>query len=63
MPREKAAYRDNLEFLLERSGGKGMLNVSDVCRIYGINYRTAKKLFRFNSCNMISVVTLARDLS
>lgn len=63
MAREKPAYRDNLEFLLERAGGSGMLNVSEVCRILDIDFRTAKKLFPFNKCNMISVPTLARELS
>lgn len=62
MPREKEAYRDNLEFLLEKGGGKAMLNCSEVCRILGINPKTAKKLFSFNRCNMIAVPTLAREL-
>ena len=63
MAREKPAYRDNLEFLLERSEGKMILNISEVCRICGISYRTAKQLVPFNACNMISVPTLARELS
>ena len=63
MAREKPAYRDNLEFLLERSGGKALLNVREVCEICGISYNTARKLFSFNACNMISVPTLARELS
>lgn len=63
MAREKAAYRDNLEFLLERSGGKAMLNISEVCRICGISYRTAKQLFPFNDMNLISLPTLARAMS
>ena len=63
MAREKPAYRDNLECLLERSAGKAMLNYKEVGQILGIDWRTAKKLFPFNSCNMISVPTLARELS
>lgn len=63
MAKEKAAYRDNLEFLLERSGGRALLNVREVCEICGISYNTARKLFTFNTCNMISVPTLARELS
>ena len=63
MAREKPAYRDNLEFLLERSAGKAMLNYKEVGQLLGIDWRTAKKLFPFNSCNMISVPTLARELS
>ena len=63
MAREKPAYRDNLEFLLERSGGKALLNVKEVCQICGISYNTARKLFQFNVCNMISVPSLARELS
>lgn len=59
---EKPGYRDNLEFLLERANGKAMLNVSEVCRILSIDSRTAKKLFKFNECNMISLPTLARGL-
>lgn len=63
MPREKAAYRDNLEFLLERSEGKAMLNCAEVSRILSIDPRTAKKLFSFNPCGKISLPTLARELS
>lgn len=63
MPREKPAYRDNLEFLLERSGGKGMLNCSEVSRILGIDPRTARKMLPFNKQNLISVPTLAREIS
>ena len=49
MAKEKAAYRDNLEFLLERSGGRALLNVREVCEICGISYNTARKLFTFNA--------------
>lgn len=44
MAREKPAYRDNLEFLLERSAGKAMLNYKEVGQILGIDWRTAKTL-------------------
>ena len=63
MAREKPAYRDNLEFLLERSEGKMILNISEVCRICGISYRTSKQLFPFNDMNLISLPTLARAMS
>lgn len=59
---EKPGYRDNLEFLIERANGKGMLNISEVCRILDIDYRTARKLFTFNECRMISLPSLARQM-
>ena len=62
MPREKPAYRDNLERITERFPGKEMLTVKDVCAFCGLNNRTVKKLFEFNN-NYISVAKLAREMS
>lgn len=62
MPREKPAYRDNLERIKERFPDKELLSVSDVCEFCGKNYRTVKKLFEFKN-NFISVAKLAREMS
>ena len=62
VPREKSAYRDNLERITKRFPGKEMLTVKDVSVFCGLNVRTAKKLFEFNN-NYISVAKLAREMS
>ena len=63
MPREKETYRDNLEYLIARTNGQAMLNIKEVSELCGIDKRTAKKLFPFNECNMISLPSLARKMS
>lgn len=45
MAREKPAYRDNLEFLLERSAGKAMLNYKEVGQILGLIGELPKNSF------------------
>lgn len=62
MPREKPAYRDNLERIVGRFPNKEMLTVRDVSAFCGLDSRTAKKLFEFNN-NYISVAKLAREMS
>ena len=47
MSREKAAYRDNLELIMEMFPNKGVLTINDVVRYTGKNYRTVKKHFPF----------------
>ena len=62
MPREKAAYRDNLESLLEYFGEKRMYRPFEVAQYLGVNVRTVKKRFEFEK-GYITIVNLARALS
>mgnify|MGYP004582237571 CR=1 FL=1 len=62
MPREKAAYRDNLELLLEYFGEKRMYRPFEVAQYLGVNVRTVKKRFEFEK-GYITIVNLARALS
>ena len=61
--REKEAYRDNLERIISAFPGKEMLKIIEVQRFLGISRNAVTKLFTFNACNMISVATLAREMS
>ena len=63
MPREKEAYRDNLELLLQMFPEKKVLNIKDVSRFAGCDYRTAAKRYPFDKNKTISIATLARALS
>jgi hypothetical protein len=63
MPREKESYRDNLERIKEMYPDKEMLSLQEVAAFIGINWRTAKKMFSFNTFNYISVAVLAREMS
>ena len=63
MSREKEAYRDNLELIMDMFPGKRVLTINDVVRYTGKNYRTVKKLFPFIDGLGISVATFARILS
>lgn len=60
MPKEKEAYRDNLEWLDKRF--KDILNVKEVSLFAGMDYLTIAKMFPFKS-HYISKATLARYLS
>ena len=63
MPREKEAYRDNLERIKNMYPDKELLRVSEVMRFLGMkNYNSVLKRFPFKD-NYISVATLARELS
>lgn len=63
MPREKPAFRDNLEDILTFFGGRRMLTITDVREYTGLmDVRTIKRHFPFRG-NMISAVTLARCLA
>ena len=62
MPREKVAYRDNLELLLEYFGEKRMYRPFEVAQYLGVNVRTVKKRFEFEK-GYITIVNLARALS
>ena len=57
---ESFAYRENLEQILQFTGGKNLLNISEVSRFTGISdRRTVKRLFPFVN-SRISAATLAR---
>lgn len=63
MPRERPAYRDNLQDILEFSSGKRILTLDDVRRYTGIkDDRTLKRHFPFQG-RIISAPTLARCLA
>lgn len=63
MARERPAYRDNLQDILEFSGGKHTLTIDDVRRYTGIkDARTLKRHYPFQG-RYISAPTLARCLS
>ena len=62
MPREKEAYRDNLEQILNFTGGKQVLNITEVANFTGIGRHTVVKKYPFKK-GSISAATLARELS
>lgn len=62
MPREKEAYRDNLQRLNDAFPQKEILRRGEVVKFLGIDYRTAEKLYTFKEC-YISKATLARQMS
>lgn len=63
MPRERPAYRDNLEDILSFTGGKRMLTTADVRRYTGlVDIRTIKRHFPIQK-GVISAPTLARCLA
>ena len=62
MPREKPAYRDNLEYILERSGGKALLNQSEVARIFGVDRRRVRGV-PYNEMGYVTAPSLARYMS
>ena len=63
MPREPLAYRDNLEDLLQFFGGRRMLNLKDVARYTGRDYRWCKDRFAIATKKGISAPTRARMLA
>lgn len=67
MAKEKAAYRDNLESILEFLKGKygsarHMLKVKDVQEYTGFGYDFVKREYMPDKC-VISAETLARTLA
>ena len=62
MPLEKPAYRDNLERIIERFPERELLNKKDVMAFTGRSYEYVSRRFPFKD-NMISVATLAREMS
>ena len=62
MPREKEAYRQNIERIKEMYPDKEWLNIKEVCVFLGRDYQTVKKRIKFNN-NFVSVAALASQLS
>lgn len=63
MSRERPGYRENLQDILEFSGGRRMLTVADVKAYTGLaDYRTIKSRFPFRD-RYISAATLAMCLA
>jgi len=71
MPREKPAYRDNVEMLLEANDRKNMIRVSKAAKIMGITRKNLEAALiaddvatvKVGESVMVSVPTLARWLS
>ena len=68
MSRERPAFRDNMEMLLEATGGKTMIRLSEAATVLGVNKRTLEateglKVVQVGKSRMVSVATLARWLS
>ena len=63
MDYKETLYRDNLNRLLEKAGGKEVLNLQETADILGFRgTRTVKKLYPFVD-GYISLATLARCLT
>lgn len=64
MPREKEAYRDNLERINNFHPNGELLNIGDVMKFTGLGYKAVKNTFKFTTQGKyISKATLARALS
>lgn len=71
MPREKPAYRDNVEMLLEANDRKNMIRVSKAAKVLGISKDSLVEALqddriypiKMGESLMVSVPTLARWLS
>lgn len=71
MPREKPAYRDNVEMLLEANDRKNMIRVSKAAKVLGISKDSLVEALqddriypiKVGESLMVSVPTLARWLS
>lgn len=62
MPREKEAFRDQLERLTKAFPGKEVLTATEVARFLGRDVRTVREHFTFKKAIGISIVQLAREL-
>jgi len=71
MPREKPAFRDNMEMLLEANDRKNMIRVSKAAKVLGISKDSLVEALqddriypiKMGESLMVSVPTLARWLS
>ena len=62
MPREKPAYRDNVERIKEMFPDKELLKPGDVAKFAGCSVRTVRRRFDLSK-GYISVASLAREIS
>lgn len=63
MPRERPAYRDNLEDILAFTGGRRVMTIADVRKYTGmVDNRTVKRHFPIRD-GIIAAATLARCLA
>lgn len=63
MPREKEAYRDNLERILDAFPGREVITITELARWLHLDPRTVKRKFPIKEGLGISVASLARFLS
>lgn len=63
MPREKEAYRDNLERIIEAFPDQEMIKAAELARWLRMDVRTVYKKFPVKKGVGISKATLARKLS
>ena len=65
MPREKAAYRDNLELLMEHFPNQALISFADLVKFFGRNRKTVRKWLDEHEIegNYFSIATLARAMS
>lgn len=64
MPREKEAFRDNLERINEFHPNGELLNIGEVMQFTGLGYDAVKRTFKFSvNGKYISKAALARALS
>ena len=63
MPREKEAYRDNLERIIEAFPGQEVIKAVQLAKWLKMDIRTVNKRFPLKEGIGISVATLARFLS
>lgn len=63
MPREKEAYRDNLEMLMKVFPDRLTIKATELSKYLDQNVRTIKKNYPFREDGTISLATLARCLS
>lgn len=63
MPREKEAYRDNLERLMEVFPDRITVKATELSKYFGQDVRTIKRHYPIKEDGTISIVTLASYLS
>jgi len=63
MSKEKEAYRDNLERIIEHYPNREILTYKQVSEYLGICERTVKKYFKDKKFGGVPIVLLARMLS
>lgn len=62
MPREKEAFRDQLQRLTEAFPGQEVLNAKEIAQYLHKDVRTVRQIFSFKKRLGISVVQMAREM-